>query len=225
MVIRILVEGGIISPNPTLSPASNGMIAQNSAQLRQSLNEFFSSLFRRNDIEIKVTVASGKNEAYKQFVSKQVDDYFYVDLDRKPINRNDWFLEMDKVIAASPQRKSEVFFWIQEMEAWFLKQPSALNKWTDNENILRVGDIDLANDSQIIGKTPSQIENMQHKPSRVLSTIFKRHLIIRKNGKDRTLVYGKLRHAPGIIRFLDPQDLMLKDNELANFYQQVTSNV
>ena len=42
MVIRVMVEGGVINADSTQTKQHNAMIQRNSAALRESLNAFFS---------------------------------------------------------------------------------------------------------------------------------------------------------------------------------------
>ncbi len=222
MVIRILVEGGAIKSDPTLSATANNMIAQNSAQLRQALHEFFVKLLEHEDVNIKVTIAGGNKIGYKQFVEKQMEDVYYTDLDRKPSKRDDWFdaMEADGIMA-TPELKEKVFFWIQEMEAWFLKYPQSITDWISSEGILLKSGNNIAEDEYMKIQTPEQVENLQQKPSRIMQTLFQRYLLSPQNGKDgkpRKLRYGKLRHAPRIIPFLSPKDILRKDGELKRFY-------
>ena len=87
MVIRVMVEGGVVNADPSQSRQHNAMIQRNSAALRESLNLFFSRALGIEDIEIKVSVASGYKAAAKLFLSKPEEDFLYADLDDKPENR------------------------------------------------------------------------------------------------------------------------------------------
>lgn len=226
MVIRILVEGGVVGGNPTLTTVANNMIAQNSAQLRQALHEFFVRLLEHEDVDIKLTIAGGNKSGYKQFVEKQMEDVYYTDLDRKPSKRHEWFDTMEADgIKASSERKEKVFFWIQEMEAWFLKYPQSITDWISSEGILMKSGSHITEDEYMTIQAPEQVENLQQKPSRIMETLFQRYLLSPRNGKDdkpRKLRYGKLRHAPRIIPFLSPQEILKQDAELRRFYTLAT---
>ena len=76
MVIRVMVEGGAISADPTQTRQHNAMIQRNSAALRESLNGFFSRALDHDDIEIKVSVASGYKAAAKLFLSQPEEDFW-----------------------------------------------------------------------------------------------------------------------------------------------------
>lgn len=222
MVIRVLVEGGVTSGNPTLPAQQNAMIKQNSAALREALNRFFSSALNRDDIDIKVEVGGGWEMAAFSFATQGNDDFLYVDLDRPPELRQEWFNQKLRDGQTFPSSKSEyVFFWIQEMEAWFLKQPECIVKWAEHEGLSFKGDSALQEDSLIKNK---DIEHLIQKPSFIVGTLFNRYLKsskLDKDGKPRRLKYGKLRHAPGLIRFLDSQRMLLQDKELKAFVSKV----
>ena len=222
MVIRVMVEGGVMSSDPTFSPEFNGIIQRNSAALRESLNGFFSRALGQNDIEIKVSVASGFKAAAKMFISQTEDDFLYVDLDDSPDHRQSWFDNLQKDSIIFPKERCDVVcFWIPEMEAWFLKQPACLEKWAASESILLKKGAVIADDNNIKGK---DIERLQHKPSSVLNTLFSRYFIsstLDRRGKPKKIVYGKLRHAPSIIGFLDAHKMLQQDNELSRFVSMV----
>lgn len=224
MVIRVMVEGGVINADPTQNKQHNAMVQRNSAALRESLNAFFSSALGCEDIEIKVSVASGYKAAAKQFISNMDEDILYVDLDDKPENRQKWFEKMENDnITFSKGRDGAVCFWIPEMEAWFLKQPESLELWAKVENISIKNGVKIADDNNIKDK---DIEHLQHKPSDILNTLFSRYFVsntLDKRGKAKKLVYGKLRHAPGIIACLDARKMIEQDNELLRFVTLVKS--
>ncbi len=223
MVIKVLVEGGMTSTDPTVSVAQNAMIQQNSAALREALNRFFSSALNREDVEIKIEVGGGWEMAAYSFTTQNSNDYLYVDLDRPPELRHEWFNQVLRNGQRFPSSKAEfVFFWIQEMEAWFLKQPECIVRWAQQEGISIKKNLSIQEDNLIKDK---EIEHLIQKPSFVMGVIFNRYLIsnkIGKNGKPRKITYGKLRHAPGLIQYLEPQRMLLQDRELASFVSKVT---
>lgn len=137
-----------------------------------------------------------------------------------------WFEKMaDNQVVFPEGREEVVCFWVPEMEAWFLKQPESLELWVKNDHIAIKKGMKIAEDNSIKGK---DIEHLQHKPSNVLNTLFSRHLIpetLDKRGKPKKLVYGKLRHAPGIIACLDAQRMVGQGGELSRFVGMVKSRV
>lgn len=218
MVIHVYVEGGVINGNVDATTASN------SEALREELNRFMQKALGREDITIVVKKCAGYKNAVKEFINSDAihSTYLYVDLDRVPELREDWFNSLvDDNISVPEERKSRICFWIQEMEAWFLKQPQAIEDWANDEGYIRVAgqESSIADHSSIAGK---DIEHLQHKASDVLATILRQKFILEsRNGKKLKLRYGKLRHAPGIIAHLSPAALIERDSELGRFCEKV----
>lgn len=226
MVIRVMVEGGVINADPSQSRQHNAMIQRNSAALRESLNVFFCRALGIEDVEMKVSVASGYKAAAKLFFSQTEEDFLYADLDDKPENRKKWFEKLAEDDIVFPDGRDEVVcFWIPEMEVWFLKQPECLELWAKNEHIAIKSGTVIAEDNSIMGR---DMEHLQHKPSDIVNTLFSRYFIsstLDRRGKPKKLVYGKLRHAPGIIACLDAQQMVGQDSELSRFVNMVKSMV
>ena len=221
MVIRIIVEGGAYPDSPH---SATDLTLDGSEVLREELKKFFTAVLGIADISIIVSYQAGYKNAAKVFISKPEENYLYTDLDDVPERRADWFTHLEEEGIVIPDaRKADVFFWIQEMEAWFLKQPQSIERWATDRNIKIKRPI--AEDPLISGK---DIEHLQHKPSFVMKVIFQRDLENTrkgKNGKIQKLEYGKLRHAPRIIPYLIPQDLMANDAELRAFVKRVKEQV
>lgn len=220
MVIRIIVEGGAYPNQADNTHFATDLTLDGSEVLREELKKFFTSVLGIADISIIVSYQAGYKNAAKVFVAKPEENYLYTDLDDIPERRMDWFAHLEEEgISIPDERKPDVFFWIQEMEAWFLKQPKCIEEWAIDRNIKIKNPI--AADPLIYGK---DIEHLQHKPSFVMKVIFQRDLENTrkgKNGKTQKLEYGKLRHAPRIIPYLIPQDLIVKDAELQAFVNRV----
>ncbi len=223
MVVNVHVEGGIINGNVDATTSNN------SEALREELNRFMQRALHRNDISIVVKKCSGYKEAAKQFIyaTDKENNYLYVDLDRKPELRNEWFKSLSDDGIEMPQDKTNhASFWIQEMEAWFLKQPEAIERWAEDENLTRKKgqDSPLSEHPSIKNK---DIEHLQQKASYLMGVILRQVFAPQEkgrksaSGKVRDLKYGKLRHAPGIIAHLNPIDLISKDNELKSFCEKV----
>lgn len=222
MVINVYVEGGVINGNVDATTNNN------SEALREELNRFMRRALNCDNISIVVKKCSGYKEAAKQFINatNNEENYLYVDLDRKPEQRDEWFKSLsDDGIKMSKDKTEHVSFWIQEMEAWFLKQPEAIELWAKDENLIRKPKQNhpLANHPSIKDK---DIEHLQHKASFLMGVILRQVFAVKKSasGKMYNLKYGKLRHAPGIIAHLNPSDLMCKDSELKSFCEKIQNN-
>lgn len=223
MVVNVYVEGGVINRN--IDATTNN----NSEALREELNRFMQRALNRDDISIVVKKCSGYKEAVKQFINAtdNEENYLYIDLDDKPEQRDEWFKSLSNDgIKMSQDKRNHVSFWIQEMEAWFLKQPEAIERWAKYENLIRKPEKDypLAEHPSIKNKN---IEYLQQKASFLMKVILRQEFApqqkVRKStsGKPRNFTYGKLRHAPGIIAQLNPKDLICKDSELKYFCEKV----
>ena len=95
---------------------------------------------------------------------------------------------------------------IQEMEAWFLKQLSCLDRWAEKEGYTRKQEGDISQHSVLINKNIEDIK----KPSDKLATILK--VYFEKKGKSAR--YGKLKTAPALLDALNTSDLLPLDKEL-----------
>ena len=220
MVIRIIIEGGALPNRNDAVDAGTINTYDGSEVLREELKKFFISVLGISDISVIVTYEGSNKNAAKVFVTQPEEDYLYTDLDDVPEKRSEWFDKMEKDgIVIPDERKQDVFFWIQEMEAWFLKQPQCIEAWAAVRKI--EVKTPIASDSLIAGK---DIEHLVHKPSEVMKVIFRRDLKNTKkgkNGKPQKLEYGKLRVAPRLIPFLNPQELKGNDAELQSFVASV----
>ena len=72
-------------------------------------------------------MSAGRRLAAKVFKDAPNDVFLYTDLDREPEKKAEWFVRMETENPNEPiiftQDKAErIFFMIQEMEAWLLKQ-------------------------------------------------------------------------------------------------------
>jgi hypothetical protein len=224
MVIRIIVEGGALPDKNSTADAGTVNTYDGSEVLREELKKFFIKVLGISDISIIVTYEGSNKNAAKVFISQPDEDYLYTDLDDVPEKRDEWFSKMENDgIVIPEERQNDVFFWIQEMEAWFLKQPQCIEAWATVRKIEIKTPI--ASDPLIAGK---DIEHLVHKPSEVMKVIFRRDLKNTKKGKDgkpQKIVYGKLRVAPRLIPYLNPQELKEQDKELQLFVDSVNRKV
>lgn len=210
--LNIIVEGGTLDPNVSDDTFNNV------EALRESLNKLFSRLLKRDDISVRVDIGAGYRNAARMFVKQAANHYLYVDSD--DVDTDKWFVKLDnpdpgKAIVIPADAKDKVFFMIQEMEAWFLKQPECLDRWGNAQGYIRQKQgIEIAADNQIAGK---DIEELP-KPSKIVGVIVQRYFErVLSNGKSQKVKYGKLKSAPGIIDQLDEQALVAVDKELLRF--------
>ena len=210
--LNIIVEGGTLDPNVSDDTFNNV------EALRESLNKLFSRLLKRDDISVRVDIGAGYRNAARMFVKHAANHYLYVDSD--DVDTDKWFDKLDNpdpnnAIVIPAGAKDKVFFMIQEMEAWFLKQPECLDRWGKAQGYIRQKKgIEIAADNQIAGK---DIEGLS-KPSKIVGVIVQRYFErVLPNGKPQKVKYGKLKSAPGIIDQLDENTLVAVDRELLRF--------
>ncbi|MBR6491426.1 MAG: DUF4276 family protein [Bacteroidales bacterium] len=210
--LNIIVEGGTFDPN------SSEETFNNVEALRESLNKFFSRLLMRDDISVRVDMGAGYRNSAKRFVKSADNNYLYVDSDDADTSK--WFDRLNnsdpsKAIIIPEDAKDKVFFMIQEMEAWFLKQPECLERWGKAQSYIRTKkETAIASDNQIAGK---DIETLSE-PSKIVGVIVQRYFErLLSNGKKKKVKYGKLKSAPAIIDNLDEQALVAVDKELYRF--------
>lgn len=99
---------------------------------------------------------------------------------------------------------------VQEMEAWFLKQPECLDRWAELEGYSRKdAEFNISNHSLIKGKDIELIS----KPSEKLALIMRRFFF--KGSK--AAKYGKLKTSPQLLDSLDIGSLLPLDLELQRF--------
>lgn len=210
--LNIIVEGGTFDRN------AGEETFNNVEALRESLNKLFSRLLKRDDISVRVDVGAGYRNAAKMFVKNMDNHYLYVDSDN--VDTSKWFEKLDnhdpsKAIIIPEEAKDKVFFMIQEMEAWFLKQPECLDRWGAAQGYSRTkADTAIAADNQIVDK---DIESLS-KPSKIVGIIVQRYFErTLPDGKKKKVKYGKLKSAPSIIDNIDEQSLITVDKELFRF--------
>lgn len=208
--ISLIVEGGDISNN------INAQTANNTESLRQALNKFFTRLLNRDDISIKLALGGGNRNAVKMFLNDTSHKtILFVDSDLPSENKHLWFNNLinnehpEKSIVIPDDKKEYIFFMIQEMEAWFLKQLNCLDIWAEKEGYNRKQEGDISQHSLLKNKNIEEIK----KPSDKLATILK--VYFEKKGKSAK--YFKLKTAPALLDALDTSSLLPLDNELQRF--------
>ncbi len=208
--LNLIIEGGVYANNISAETASNV------ESLRQSLHKFFTRIIKRDDIEIIIFMGAGYRNAARQFAESIIPFGLFVDSDLPPKTKHLWFDSLtnqehpEKTIIIPEEKKQYVFFMVQEMEAWFLKQPNCLNIWAEYEGYDRKHiEIDISEHALIKGK---DIESI-NKPSEKLASIMKRFFV---KGK-RSARYNKLKDSPLLLDALDTETLLPLDLELQRF--------
>lgn len=212
--LNIIVEGGVPLGNIQADTASNV------ESLRQSFYMFFSRLLKRSDINIVVQMGWGVRAAIKQYLSDAAYDCMFVDSDCAKGKLERWFESFQsdeypgKSIIIPADRQSGIFFMIQEMEAWILKQPECLDRWGKAQGYTRKRtDEKIENHSLIRGKDIEKIT----KPSEKLGVLIRAFFEKNAEGKKKSVSYGKLKSAPEILDEIKVEELLPLDSELQRF--------
>ena len=208
--LNLIVEGGVYTDNVSAETASNV------ESLRQSLHKFFNRVLSRDDIEITIFMGAGYRNAAKQFVEENSLMGLFVDSASPAKTKHLWFERLintehpEMTIIIPEEKKKHVFFMVQEMEAWFLKQPECLSRWAEMEGYSRKdAKLDISEHSLIKGK---DIESIS-KPSEKLSLLMKRFFF----KETKAAKYGKLKNAPLLLDSLNVDSLIPLDLELQRF--------
>lgn len=217
--ITLIIEGG--APKDT----SDVQTVDNTPALRQSLHRIFNDVL---GIETNITIDLGTNyrRATNMFcLSSKKRLYLFVDLD-DAIDSSHWFLKLateklDNPIVVPSDKQEDVFFMIQETEAWILKQPASIERWGKHNNMIRLHPNEQVNTHSLIRN--KNIESLR-KPSDILATMLK-HFYKKEsaNGIKKKVQYGKLTMLPSLLDHLDALDLITKDSELMRFKQIILS--
>lgn len=208
--LNLIVEGGVYTNNVSAETANNV------EALRQSLHKFFTNILKRDDIEITIFMGTGYRNAVKQFVESSTPLGLFVDSDFPPEAKYLWFNKLtnkehpEMTITIPKEKIQYIFFMVQEMEAWFLKQPECLDRWAELEGYSRKDNkFNISNHSLIKGKDIELIS----KPSEKLALIMRRFFF--KGSK--AAKYGKLKTSPQLLDSLDIDSLLPLDLELQRF--------
>ncbi len=111
---------------------------------------------------------------------------------------------------------------IQEMEAWLLKQPDAIEGWAKSRNYKHFTNRGhVSTHYHIAGKDIEQISKPSEKLKDILKQTFQSDKL-RKNGKAKGVEYGKLKTAPSMLRYINVPQLVSCDAELSRFRRRIT---
>ena len=214
--LSIIVEGGGSPTNVSVDTANNA------ESLRQSLHSFFSRLLKRDDVQITIYLGYGYRNAAKQFSTSSIIGYLFVDSDQPQDCKYRWFDKLvdnfnpDNTIIIPEDKKNNVFFMVQEMEAWFLKQIDCIIRWANNEEYKRKHpEEDIKEHSVIKHKNIEDIK----KPSDKLAIILRHYFEKNKKGAQ----YGKLKTVPALLDALNVCELVSCDQELQRFIQAINN--
>ena len=182
-----------------------------SAEFRRAFHKLLSQSIENEQIALSIEPATGWKAAAKTYIRhKQKRDKSYcllIDLDgridQKPIRLNESLAGMDEILA---DFQNEVFFMVQEMEAWILSQPDVIENYANDKGYKRKLEKKVK-EHHFLRVHPIEIS----KPSEKIKTIFREYFeeqIERKSQiKIKAVEYHKTKIAPDLIEMLDFQKL------------------
>ena len=182
-----------------------------STEFRKAFHKLLTQSIENQRIELSIEPATNWKAAAKTYIRhKQKAEKKYcllIDLDgeigTKPKRLNESLVGMEETLANFPD---EVFFMVQEMEAWILSQPSVIEAYADDKGYKRKLEKKVG-EHHFLKVHPIEIT----KPSEKIKTIFREHFeeqIERKSRiKVKAVEYHKTKIAPDLIRMLDFQKL------------------
>jgi hypothetical protein len=158
------------------------------------LRQGFSSLFSQK-LEGKmprIRMADGRSQAINKFKKPLPNDnpLLIIDLDKKDSYKTTFFQEENLI-----EQSAKIFFMVQEMEAWFLSQPTILDAFYNHE----IG--------SKIKRKPSEIENPSDELIKLTKNIPKKEH------------YHKVRHGVELLKLLNLSNLMKEFDDVRNLIE------
>jgi hypothetical protein len=196
--IRIVVEGGII-------PHSNdsAMTINNSEKLRESFYKLFTQIFHPSSFNLIIEMKGGigkATKAFKDYAKINQNTSLLIDLDGDRATKQQKLsnLQVD-------QFAEKVFFMIQEMEAWILSQPEAIEKAYKDRFFREKGNVQILEaEKELFQVHPEEIK----KPSFMLKVLLGKYYSEMKGNTKKKKKYGKLKDAPLLIENLNIHKLI-----------------
>jgi Domain of unknown function (DUF4276) len=204
--IEIFVEG-----NAAENTRMPQLLVTNGSGLRQGFSVLLRQKVSEDDFDLKISMQDSITKAvpnFKKNVGKIPNLLLLIDLDASESERTKRLKDNDL-----EDFSDRVFFMIQEMEAWFLSQPQAIEK----AFLSNLKKPNIAADSILRKQHASAIK----KPSDVLSTIFKRHFEITENGKPKKRPYKKSSDAQRILQQLNLAQLSNDFGDVARLLEKI----
>ena len=227
MVISIIIEGGVL-PGNNVSAAT----MDNVESLRQSLHRIFTKVLSdQEDISIKIIPQAGRKQSVKSYLVAGEDAFLFVDLDMPKTKKQQWFDNLandtNKPISVPNEKKDNIFFMIQEMEAWILKQPEAIYKWAlEYNNFLSKRPTEnIADHTMLRNRNVEDIECPSSVLNRLITTFFEKDISGRQAKEKRLgkVRYTKLKEGAELLDCLNVALLIAQDEELKRFKTLIES--
>lgn len=210
--ITIYIEG-VQSENPAV------LTVDSSALFRENFHQLFSQKLSPTEFNLRIKPFGSITQARKmleQIDTQGINAVLLIDLD-VPKEKKDERLNQYK-----PFDTTQVFFMIQEMEAWILSQVDKIEAFGKDEGLIRKKEQENINNNVLIkNKHPEQIK----KPSEKLDTLLRQYFDVSKirRGKERKIGkrYSKAFDGPKLIGLLELQTLMQYFDEASRLVDDI----
>ena len=199
--ILIFIEGGVLR-NDEISVQT----IDNSERLRESFYNILSQIIPSKEFNISIKQGSGNKQTVKFFKSKihkQPNSILLIDLDTHKGQKLSKLTDFDLI-----EHKDNVFFMIQEMEAWIISQIDKIDLHYKDKFFRKRANIRLSQHEKIKDKHPENIV----KPSIVLKEILGRYFSHYHN-KKKNKKYSKLKDGAELLSILNPNELRKTFND------------
>lgn len=210
--VVIYVEGGVIPGEAVAEEVGRTQIgvASNTEKFRESFSKLLQQRIDSEKVNVFIQPGGGVNQSVNIFKASKMDNpMLVIDLDGPPSSRADRLQGLD-----IEEHADSVFFMVQEMEAWFLAQPSIIDQYYENFH-------------RIIQEPFPEYEDPESisRPSRELNIQVQRFYVdpsrLTRKGRPKKVKYGKLKDAPGMILLLDINDLEQKFDDVASLLEKL----
>ncbi len=191
--VSIFIEGGTL-PNDNVSVQT----IDNSEKLRESFYSILSQVISPSDFNISIKQGSSNKQTVKFFknkIRKAHNSLLLIDLDCSKQNKEKRILEFEL-----NDYPDNVFFMVQEMEAWIISQIDKIDTYYEGKFIRQKKELVLSEHVKIKNIHPEDI----NKPSTVLKEILGQYFRTKHNKKKK---YGKLKDGADLLSILDANNL------------------
>jgi hypothetical protein len=215
--VIVLVEGG--QPAPAGGSAELGMIGVG-ATFREGFRKLLGQAFPASHFQIEIrnigSITNAKTTLAQMHASEQ-PYVLLIDLDAPPSERA-------KRLAISypdPAHHPNIFFMVQEMEAWFFAQPQHLDAHFQEDGAkLKDESVTISFKNALKGKHPETLKKPGDHLVTVVKQVYERP---KRDGKLKPVQYAKGKDAPEVLKRLHLPDLITTFSEVKALVERLQS--
>ncbi|MEA3494849.1 MAG: DUF4276 family protein [Bacteroidota bacterium] len=191
--VSVFIEGGVL-PNEKHSV----LTVDNSEKLREGFYSILSQIIPPSDFNLTIKQGSGNKQTIKYFknrIQKKQSTLLLIDLDKSTEKKDEKITEFELT-----EYSENVFFMVQEMEAWIISQINIIDDYYTKRYIRLKKDVLVSNHKKIKDIHPEEIR----KPSIVLKEIIGQFYKTKQGKKKK---YGKLKDGSELLSILNASEL------------------